>query len=806
VSSSLAQDFSPRFHLVPDSERASADEVEVALRATEERLRMVLDVARMGSWELEFGTGRLWCDRAQKALFGFTADEFDERMATVVKRIHSADQEAFERALDEAKHGKNYEGEIRILMPAGGVRWLRGYGQVQRGTDGVPIRMVGITLDVTDAHEGEARYGAIVASSLDCIITIDRHGRIIEFNPAAEQTFGYSRGEILGREFLKLIITTNHKLESANDVPWFNQIGEPSILNKRRVGLPALRKDGTRFPAELTIVPTKMGGETVFTAFLRDVTLEEKDAERRRETELQLQKAKEAAEAGSRTKSQFLANMSHEFRTPMSAIIGYSEMLLDPRLGVDERVRAVQVLLKSGRHLAALIDDVLDLSKIEAGQLNPERVPCRLWKTVVEALSVAGVGAREKGLHIEFVPTGRLPRIVTTDPTRLRQILDNLLSNAVKFSEPGKRIEIRLRMDQDRSTSPRLLLEVEDQGIGIPSEVIPRLFQPFTQADPSTTRRFGGTGLGLSICKRLAEYLGGDITVRSTPGVGTCFSVKLPLGSGDETDLLDEEEFTRESQLVRPQQTETPKLKGTVLLAEDTLVNQTILKYFLERAGLTVEVAGNGLQAVEKALAREFDVILMDMQMPEMDGYAATSMLRQKGYSRSIVALTAHAMVGDEEKCLRAGCNAYLTKPIEADRLIKAVARQMPSRSWVVKLADTRRLKAAPAPSPVEAPPPPAVQTNTDHAQMDTLRKSYRRSLPEKVRAMAEALQASDVQGFASLAHKLRGSAGMYGFPQLSEAASRLEEACRAGQTSAQLTLIFDELSALCMKSAGEAG
>lgn len=806
MSSSIAQTCPTSFHVVPHSEQNGVSDAEAALRATEERLRLVLDAARMGTWEWEICTGRLKCDNAQKSLFGFAEDEFDERMATVIQRIHPADREAFVKVITNAKVGKNHEEEFRVFIPGSGMRWLHGYSQTQRGPDGQPVRLVGTTFDVTNAREGEARYRAIVASALDCIITSDRHGRVIEFNPAAEQTFGYTRGEMLGREFAQLLAPGGNPEEPANGSKWFQQTGESSARSKRHVGLSALRKDGTRFPVELTITSSERCGEEVFTAFLRDVTQELEAAKRSRETELQLQKAKEAAEEAYRTKSQFLANMSHELRTPMSAIIGYSEMLLDPRLDVDERVRAIQILLKSGRHLAALINDILDLSKIESGQLNPERVPCRLWRTVVESLSVAGVGAREKELHLEFVPTGQLPRIVTTDPTRLRQILDNLLSNAVKFSSPGKRVEIRLRLEQERLTSPQLLLEVEDQGIGIPAEVIPRLFQPFTQADSSTTRRFGGTGLGLSICKRLAEYLGGNITVRSTVGVGTCFTVTLPVAMSDMTDLLDEEEFTRESQLVKPTETETPKLKGRVLLAEDTLVNQAILRYFLERAGLTVEIADNGRVAVEKALATEFDVILMDMQMPEMDGYAATSTLRQKGYSRSIVALTAHAMAGDEEKCLQAGCNSYLTKPIEADKLIKAVARQMPSRSWVVKHTDTRRLRPTATPSPLPVPPQSGSSAQINRSSLDALKTTYRQSLPEKVRAFAEVLRVGDMSGLASLAHRLRGSAGMYGFPQLSETASRLEEACRAGQTPAQVTGIFEELSAQCAKFAAEMG
>jgi PAS domain S-box-containing protein len=783
----------------PDRERSNAPDAEVTLRATEERLRMVLDAAKIGTWEWEIATGRMYCDPAQKALFGFTAHDFDERMTTVIPRLHAADRDTFLQGLNCAREGRDYTGEFRVLLPGKGVRWLRGYGQPRRGPDGRPVRVVGITSDVTAAREGDARYGSILAASLDCIITTDRHGRVNEFNPAAERTFGYTRGEMLGQEFTRLIVPAVDRALSQSGEEQFHHIAEPSVLSGRRTGLTAVRKDGTQFPIELTIVPTELGGEEIFTAFLRDTTEEQHAAKRGRETEYQLQKAKEAAEEAYRTKSQFLANMSHEFRTPMSAIIGYSEMLLDPRLNVEERVRAVQVLLKSGRHLAALIDDILDLSKIESGQMIPERVPCHLRRTVTEALSVAGVAAGEKQLQIEFIPSGRLPRIITTDPTRLRQILDNLLSNAIKFSSVGKRVEVRIRLENEGLTSPRLILEVEDLGIGIPADVIPRLFKPFTQADPSTTRRFGGTGLGLSICKRLAECLGGTIAVRSTPNVGTCFTITLPVTPADLEDLLDEEEFSHESQLMKVQKVETPRLTGRVLLAEDTLVNQTILKYFLERAGLTVEVADNGREAVEKALAAEFDVILMDMQMPEMDGYAATSMLRQKGYSRSIVALTAHAMSGDEEKCIRAGCNAYLTKPIEADRLIKALARQMPSRSWVLKLADTRRMRPGAAPAPPPVSPLPHSAPATERPSLDTLTTSYRRTLPEKARSLEELSRAGDVPGLISLAHRLRGSAGMYGLPQLSEAAGRLEEAARAGRPAAQLAGTVIELTGLCM-------
>ncbi|QJW98019.1 PAS domain S-box protein [Frigoriglobus tundricola] len=652
----------------------------------------------------------------------------------------------------------------------------------------------------THVREQERRHRAIVESAIDCIVTVDQRGRITEFNPAAERAFGYSRADVLGRELAGLLVPAEYRDRHMGGIERYLRTRESKILGTRLVGLPALRKDGTRFPVELSIVPTRVGGETAFTAFFRDITFEQAAEAKRREAEQQLQKAKEAAEAAAQTQSQFLANVSHELRTPIAAIVGYAEMLLDPRLGVNERVRAVKTIMRSGRHLTTLVNDVLDLGRIDAGRMELERTSCRLRRLVLEAVAQADVAAREKQLDLRVTPLGRLPAGLTTDPTRLRQIVDNLLSNAVKFTEPGKRVEVRLRLDAGRAAGPHLLIEVEDEGIGIAPEALARLFQPFTQADASTTRRFGGSGLGLSICKRLAHLMGGEITVRSAPGAGSCFALALPVSADDMADLVDEREFSEASQSVLAADPAAPKLAGRVLLAEDTPTIQTVLRYFLERAGLTVEVVGNGRAAVERALAAEFDVILMDMQMPEMDGYAATSALRQSGYERAIVALTAHAMTGDEEKCLQAGCNAYLSKPVDAVRLIRVVARQIPSQSWAVKYDALLRKAPAPQLPPVE-PVRPSVPS-----PMDKLTADYRRALPDKIRALGEALRERNITHLSELAHRLRGSAGMYGLPAVSEAAGRVEDGCRAGQAVPQLEGLVATLENVCAKAGGGAG
>jgi PAS domain S-box-containing protein len=420
----------------------------------------------------------------------------------------------------------------------------------------------------------------------------------------------------------------------------------------------------------------------------------------------ELEHARELSEAANRSKSEFLANMSHEIRTPMTAILGYSDLLANPSLSTNDRLDGVQRIRQNGRHLLAILNDILDISKIEAGKMTVERIECPVQEIVTEIAALMRPRATEKGLELRVEFAGRIPATVRSDPTRLRQILMNLTGNAIKFTERGG-IRLVVGMSKSvpesgpaRAPSPRISFEVVDTGIGMTREQMGSVFRAFTQGDPSMARRFGGTGLGLTISRRLAEMLGGSISATSEPGRGTTFRVEIETGPLEgiamilptQADLLARDETVRVEEL-RTAAGGDCLLDGVyILLADDARDNRKIVSWHLRRAGANVDLAENGRMAMEAALradlsGRSYDVVLMDMQMPELDGFAATKLLREKGFARPIIALTAHAMTGDREQCLAAGCNDYATKPIDPQELLLTIARWVARRSRVDDVA-----------------------------------------------------------------------------------------------------------------------
>jgi PAS domain S-box-containing protein len=766
------------------------------------------------------------------------------------------------------------------------------------------------------AAENEARSRAILDAATDAFVAVDADGRVLEWNGQAEDVLGWRRDQMIGRLLFHTILPERLRPEEGHDVPAFLATGSGPVLNAR-TEMAALHRDGHHVPVEMLIWPSDVDGARTFNVFIHDISV-------RKSFEAEIAEARDAALAASRLKSEFLANMSHEIRTPMNGVLGMTALLLDTDLQRDQRSYA-EAVRTSGEALLDILNDILDFSKIEAGKLDIETIDFDLRSVTEEVAEFLSMRAHARGLELLCLLPDDLPPVVLGDPGRIRQILTNLLGNAVKFTEHGE-IAVELTIEDRTPTGFTGRFAVRDTGIGIAPENQAALFESFSQADASTTRRYGGTGLGLAISRQLVELMGGEIGVRSERGQGSTFWFTLPFEVGDAPPVVPRpsidglrvlvvddnatnrtivERFLaswrmesvlvagadeavevvkaaqehgtrfdlalvdlhmpdidglglarritddpslapmpmvlltssaqrgqaaearaagmagilakplRQSQLydtiatvlgrrdVDTEEAPAPAARaphvgapvGRVLVAEDNRVNQLVASGILRGLGYEVEIVADGEAAVSAVLASRYDAVLMDCQMPGVDGYEATERIRalQSGDTRTpIIALTASAMTVDRDRCIAAGMDDYVSKPVTRETLEAAMAR------WVEVPDGSHAPAEAPAAPPVEALRSAPVLDPDVVGRLQSLGRAagedlfgqlteiFLAELPARLDRLREAIAAADDEALRRAAHTLRGSSANVGAATLADLCARIEDA-ETGQAAAGL-------------------
>ena len=721
-----------------------------SLEDSEQRFRRIADASPVLLWISDDAGNRTlsnkaWCD--------FTGLSQEESLAECWRRtVHPDDRDVYQAKWREcASAGNRFQHEFRLCHISGNYRWVMEQAIPLFGSNGKPEAYVSSCVDLSlrnsdelQYQHNEARFRAISEAAPLGIVVTDSSGNCIYSNHQFQKLSSLTTDESLGSGWLRTVHPDDREqIQSA----WFEATqSAKSFEHTFRYQHP----DGVITWCNLKAAAIN-STDTVsgWVSTLEDIT-------EKRKSEAELLAAKQAAEAAMHAKSQFLANMSHEIRTPLTAIIGFTEALRDEWDYNPTQMHCLDVIRNNGKHLLEIINQILDLSKIDAGALTIETAPCDIVELIEELRFMFAPTVTEKSLTLSINYACPLPRVVTTDTLRLKQVLINLLGNAIKFTTSG-RIELAVAWEE---SSQHLLFKVTDSGIGMTSEQATSLFKPFCQANESITRQFGGTGLGLSISERLVRALGGSIQVSSDLGQGSVFSfsVLAPTPRDATISRASPSEITPE----RPHEQSVPRaFSGNVLFADDALDNRRLVEHFLKKVGLNVVLVENGQEAREAVKSQDFDLILMDMQMPVMDGLTATRSIRQDGVRIPIIAISAGAMTSDIEKAMDAGCDTHLSKPFSRDSLYETLARYLNNgRS-----------------QNVDFPLSPLVSSLVGgDPDMVSLLVEFIDGLPQRFLDISTACGGRDSAKLAALAHKLKGSAGMYGLPELALVAGDLEK------------------------------
>ena len=614
-----------------------------------------------------------------------------------------------------------------------------------------------------------------VRSALDTmaegLLVIDAKNNIVLANKAFSALVDRPQSVLVG---MNCSIFNWKDMEDAplaiSDSPWALALNKKRIVTGKRIKLFLETGEVRTFMVNCSPVMSdndKVGG--VLVSFDDVTALEEKERE--------LIFSKEQADRANKSKSDFLANMSHEIRTPMTAIMGFSEVL---RRGYGESNRSIEYLdtiTKNSNHLLELINDILDLSKVESGQIEVEKSPTKLYEIISDVCEVLQISATTKGVALIYVPQNDMPEEIETDPSRIRQVITNLIGNAIKFTQRGS-ITVESIWDEDNK---QVVVKVVDTGIGMTESQQTQIFSPFMQADSSITRRFGGTGLGLTISKRYAEALGGDIEVSSRLGKGSCFTLYINAGKANTKIMIPPEDQKRTSGLLSDEMYVWDMPEASILVVDDCEENRELIEVLLDNQGLKVEKVDSGLLAVERVTHNVYDLVLMDVQMPGMDGYTAVARIRELGIETPIIALTAHAMKGIEKKCIGAGFTGYVAKPIKIDVLLAKVAECVGgTQSKKVKIETQGILQNSVDNSSDDLgwkSGDVIVSALQENEKYIPIISKFVDRFDDQIKELYKFKDQENFDGLEELAHKLKGSTGTVGYYEFTEPFQRLEKA-----------------------------
>lgn len=654
-------------------------EEEATARRNTERLQTVLDTTVEGIFGIDCEGLCTFCNRSAVEMLGLASDAelLNRNMHEVLHhtRADGSPYPASECRIRQTTRDKSTTHVVdEWFWRADGSSFPVEYWSRAIERNGEVKGAVVTFQDISDRLEIASRLeqlGRTVEASHDAIIVVSDDFRINSWNQGAVALFGYTREEAIGKHSWQLLQTSFRVPREeilatlASQGEWVGLLDKTTRSGKRVTV-------STRFHSYLLRT-----GEREILEVSRDVTQDQRN-------QIALESARREAQRANEAKSSFLANMSHELRTPLTAVIGFADMLRMDSL-TAEQLEKTDAIKRNGEYLLSLLNDILDLSRIEAGKLEIGNESVALLELVEGVRSLMGMRARDQGVPLHFDLQEHIPQTITGDRIRIRQILVNLIGNALKFTVRGEvRVSVRLSRPP-RTGAPRLSSDtriefaVADTGIGMSSEHQKKLFQPFSQATSETAKRFGGTGLGLSISKRLAEAMQGTIAVESELGVGSCFTLSLPISSHELQNLIDPSEKLSVPKL-KSSELDLPSFSARVLLADDRHDVWRVGKFFLELCGASVTIVEDGQQALDAAeeqrkAGEPFDLILMDMQMPVLSGRSTVLELRRRGYTTPIIAITANAMVGEREACLQIGCDEYVAKPIDGPKLAHLAAK-----------------------------------------------------------------------------------------------------------------------------------